>query len=152
MESHFSYMQKRFDFCVGWFLCWCCVSSWLQLSVTVFFFLPHRWPKAIGSGVVSQSKWTAPFSQASMACGTCMSLLWCSCMLHPIRTMGMTSPMVSFILFTTALFWISKLLSLQDLNIKGSGFPNQTFPPSVNDHSRDSGAIRQKTSMRRIIL
>lgn len=142
MALHFSHTLKRFDFCVGWSLCWCCVSSWLH-SVSLFFFFPHRWLKAIGSGVVSQSKWTAPFSQASMGCGTCMSLLWCSCMLHPIRTMGMTSPMVSSILFTTALFWISRLLSLQDLNIKGSGFPSQTSP-SVNDHPRDSGAIRKK--------
>lgn len=107
------------------------VSSWFQLNVTP---LSCRWLKATGSGAASRSKWTVPFLQASMACGTCMSLLWCSCMHHPIRTMGKTSPMVSSSLFGIALIRISRLLSLQDLDSKGSGFPSRMFPPSVNEH------------------
>lgn len=97
----------------------------LLSSNSVSLSSPHRWPKAIGSGVVSQSRWTVPFSQASMGCGICTSLLWCSCTHHPIRTMGMTSLMVSARLFSVILFRVSRLLSLQDLRLaKALGFPN----------------------------
>lgn len=115
-------------------------------SVSLPFFC--RWLKAIGSGAVSQCKWTVPFSQASMGCGTCMSLLWCSCMHHPIRTMGMTSRTVSSSPFSTALFQKSRILSLQDLNSKGSGFPSPTFPPGVEGMSipKNSRTTIQKAS------
>lgn len=91
--------------------------DWVPLS-----FL-HRWLKGIGSGAASPSKWTVPFSQASMGCGTCMSLRWCSCMHLPIRTMGMTSPMVSYHLFSTIYYKRGKLPSPQDVGVFPSNCP-----------------------------
>lgn len=81
---------------VGWYHL-LFMSPPISQDVSVFFY---RCLKAIGSGAVSRCRWTAPFSQASMGCGTFMSSLWCSCMHHPIRTMGTINQMVSSGLFS----------------------------------------------------
>ena len=59
--------------------------------------------------------------------------------------MGRTSPTVSSSLFGIVVLRISRLLSPQDLDKKGSGFPSQTVSPSVNEQPQGLWSYQTKS-------